>query len=134
MSRATITVPMTLRLTDGGQLVRVRLSYDPADPYAATLDFPTVDPPLRWCFARDLLRDGLRLPAGAGDVQVWPLPDTPHLMALRLSSPDGTATFDVPRDAVIRFVRLAYELVPRWTEPERIDWDTELANLLRTAS
>lgn len=54
------------RFDETGSLVQsdALFSYDPGDPFAATLTLKAFPRDVRWTFARDLLVDGLFEPAG----------------------------------------------------------------------
>jgi hypothetical protein len=110
--------------------VRASLRYDPADPYAIQVLFSaesTGGEAVSWSFARELLVTGLDGPAGIGDVRVWPRDD---LVALALSSPDGTALFEIPRGVLVRFLHRTCVLVPRGRETAYLDLDGTVARLL----
>lgn len=68
------------------------LRWDPADPWAVTLDFPQVR---RWLFGWELLLDATGLAGRAGDGDVRIRRATAHLHELDLASPDGTCTLRV---------------------------------------
>lgn len=133
----TVEVETSLRLVapDASMLpVRASLRYDPADPYAVHILFHADSAggeSVSWSFARELLITGLDEPAGMGDVRVWPW-TTPggDFVALALSSPDGNALFEVPRNVLVRFLRRTYVVVPRGHETEQIDLDATVNRLL----
>ncbi|MER6115805.1 SsgA family sporulation/cell division regulator [Streptomyces sp. NPDC001743] len=108
-----------------------RLRYDATDPYAVhlSLGVPAAEAVV-WVFARELLAEGLRRPAGLGDVLVFPrhrcLPDT---MRIVLRTPAGAALVELPASEVARFRRDADALVPPGTESAYVDIDSELALL-----
>ena len=54
------------RFDETGSLVQsdALFSYDPSDPFAATLTLKASPRDVRWTFARDLLIDGVFEPAG----------------------------------------------------------------------
>lgn len=108
------------------------LRYDPADPYAVHVSFyAKTDPePVTWTFARELLAVGLGELTGRGDVRIWPW-HSPRgeFIALSISSPTGSALFEVPRSVLARFLRRTYAAVPRGQEWAHLDIDGELANL-----
>ncbi|EFH28317.1 MULTISPECIES: SsgA family sporulation/cell division regulator, partial [Streptomyces] len=56
--------------------VPATLRYRSTDPLAVCVDFPpevSLDGQgVTWTFARALLEEGLRGPAGGGDVHIWP--------------------------------------------------------------
>lgn len=112
--------------------------YDPRDPWALTLEFPTAFPecvclfgclcePIRWQFGRDLLAAGLRGRAGEGDVQV-----RPHLdrVAIRLQVNDEGGVLTAPATDVERFLATTYAWVPPGEESNHVDVDTVVARLL----
>lgn len=134
---AAVHVEVAFRLVvpDGPVLpVRACLRYDPADPYAVHVVFqggPAGE--VSWSFARQLLMDGLREPAGMGDVRAWPWQgvDGP-VIALALSSPDGHALFELPRGVLSDFVTRTLVAVPFGTEDRHLDLDAAVAALLGT--
>lgn len=133
----TIEVDTSMRLVapDFATLaVRASLRYDQRDPYAVHVVFhPDGDggESISWSFARELLATGLTEPSGIGDVRVWPW-STPRgeAIALALSSPDGNALFEVPRNVLTRFLRRTYGVVPRGREADHLDVDAALTRLL----
>jgi hypothetical protein len=109
------------------------LRYDPADPYAVHLSFDHDESyeTVTWSFARELLATGLDEPAGIGDLRLFPWRGPRgEFIALSLSSPDGSALFEVARSVLARFLRRTYAAVPRGQETEHLDIDGALAWLL----
>jgi hypothetical protein len=132
----TVEVETSLRLVapDATTLpVRASLRYDPADPYAVHMVFygESAAEAVGWSFARELLVAGLDEPAGIGDVRVWPWA-TPQadLVALALSSPEGNALFEVPRDVLVRFLSCTYMVVPRGEETDYLNLDAAVTRFL----
>jgi hypothetical protein len=133
---ATVTAELALRLVlpDSPSLpVLATLRYDPADPYAICVSFHTgsdgsgVD----WCFARQLLTDGVSRPVGEGDVRVWPTIREGHrLISLSLTSPSGSALFETSIGDVVEFLTRSYAAVPTGSESDFVDMDAELALLM----
>jgi hypothetical protein len=122
-ARAVVT--MRLLAPDAtGIPVRCVLRYEPADPYAVHLVFHTDGPEgeaIHWSFARDLLAAGLSTPSGVGDVRVWPWTTLAgESIALALSSPDGQAVLEAPREPVSRFLDVAYAAVPAGAESRHL--------------
>lgn len=107
-----------------------RWSYDPADPYAITLAFRAeCDRWVAWSFARDLIVEGLREPAGLGDVRVRPdRKDPPEILVIELESPDGYAVVEMAYEDAAAFVTMTNEIVPHGTE--RIDIDAFIAEII----
>jgi hypothetical protein len=115
--------------------VRATLTFDRADPFAVVATFYVGHVsrviPVCWTFARDLLDDGVREPAGEGDVTVRPDDsDGPAAVVLRLASPEGTAVLRADRDAVTDFLAATFALVPRGAETAHLDIDAAIAALL----
>jgi Streptomyces sporulation and cell division protein, SsgA len=135
-SRVQVEVSLSLVVPEGSALpVQASLRYEPMDPYAVHVVFHAGGeepcPEVSWSFARQLLVDGLNEPAGLGDVRVWPwLGDDGPVAALALSSPDGHALFEVPRESLEDFVARTYSQVPLGAESRYLDLDATLANLL----
>ena len=136
----SVSSELQLRLVVPGAAslpVRAGLDYDITDPYAVTVSFHTGNGApggdvVQWTFARQLLSDGVTVPAGEGDVQVWP--STGHsgeaVVCLSLSSPSGRALFEVPLPDLVEFLGRTYEAVPTGAESDHVDVDAELALLL----
>lgn len=116
-----------------GPPLRASLRYDPADPYAVHIVFHggVADDSVTWSFARSVLTAGLDEPAGLGDVRVWPW-STPRgdYIALSVSSPDGSALFEVHRGVLVRFLDRSYAEVPYGHESDQLDVDAAVARLL----
>jgi len=122
------------RFDETGSLVQsdALFSYDPSDPFAATLTLKASPRDVRWTFARDLLIDGLFEPAGEGDVVVFPFldPETGSAVTvLGLRSPGGEFMAQVPKQALQAFVRAMLDSVPLGAESDLIDLD-RLVDLL----
>ncbi|MEV0173655.1 SsgA family sporulation/cell division regulator [Streptomyces sp. NPDC050803] len=94
------------------------LRYASVDPLAVHIDFPpevSLDGEgVSWTFARTLLADGLRGPAGAGDVHIWPCGRARTV--LELHSPYGLALLQFDTSALERFVLRTYAVVPAGQE------------------
>jgi hypothetical protein len=129
-------LPLRLVVPGAASLpVRADMLYDPEDPYAVQVSFHTgngaTGDVVQWTFARQLLSDGLALPAGEGDVQVWPSSSSgASVVCLSLSSPSGRALFEVPLSELAEFLGRTYEAVPTGAESAHVDVDAELALLL----
>ena len=122
------------RFDESGSLVQsdALFSYDPSDPFAATLTLKAFPRDVRWTFARDLLIDGLFEPAGEGDVVVFPFldPETASAVTvLELRSPSGGFMAQLPQQELQAFVRAMLDSVPLGAESDLIDLD-RLVDLL----
>lgn len=137
MSTRPVTVMnrLDLRLVVPGSTslpVAADFRYDSSDPYAVHLGFHTgANETVEWTFARQLLTDGVTVPVGEGDVQVWPgQSGTRACVNLALSSPSGRAMFEVPLAELVEFLSQSYAAVPTGSESDYVDVDAELALLL----
>ncbi|MES4892932.1 SsgA family sporulation/cell division regulator [Streptomyces sp. NPDC096012] len=93
--------------------VSATLRYTTDDPLAVFVDFPAEaaleGEEVTWTFARALLDQGLRAPAGHGDVQIWP---SGHARTvLEFHSPHGLALLQFQASALRRFLLRTYETV-----------------------
>jgi hypothetical protein len=135
-SSTTVSAELGLRLVVPDRTtvpLLAGLEYAADDPYAIRMAFHVGDgDPVEWIFARELLTVGIVRRAGDGDVQVWPTgPDEDDgTLNLALSSPFGNARFVVPLSPLADFLHRTYKVVPAGREPEFIDIDAELENLL----
>ncbi|MYT71733.1 MULTISPECIES: SsgA family sporulation/cell division regulator [unclassified Streptomyces] len=102
------------------------VSYDSADPLAVTMVFGTDgERPVRWVLSRDLLADGLTGSVGEGDVRLWPVHDHDGgltSLCVRLGNLH-TALIEFDAEPVANWLSRTYELVPRGTELDGVDWD-----------
>ncbi|MCG0063536.1 MULTISPECIES: SsgA family sporulation/cell division regulator [Streptomyces] len=93
--------------------VRATLRYTADDPLAVFVDFPAEaalhGEEVTWTFARALLDQGLRAPAGHGDVQIWPYGRTRTV--LEFHSPHGMALLLFPASTLRRFLVRTYQVV-----------------------
>ena len=134
---ATVHAEIELRLVvPGGPSLPVLagLGYSADDPWAVRVAFHTggeANGVVEWLFARELLTDGVGRAVGEGDVRVWPsTKDGARLVHLAMSSPSGSALFELQRDALVEFLQQTYLAVPTGCEDERVDLDSEIAALL----
>jgi hypothetical protein len=133
VSEVRTAVTLRLVVPRADVLLDASLRYDRDDPYAVHLSFPTSPgrEPIEWIFARSLVADGLSVPAGDGDVRIWPSPEDPDGPGyIELCSPSGRAVFAAPHHALVTFLRRTVDLVPPGCESERFDVDAELDLLL----
>ncbi|PSM44074.1 SsgA family sporulation/cell division regulator [Streptomyces dioscori] len=88
--------------------VPVALRYDPeTDPRRVHIMLPGHH---EWVFARDLLEQGLRAPAAAGDVRIWPCGRVQAVMEFH--SATGVAVVQFEAKTLIRFLRRTYTATP----------------------
>ncbi|MFE9428613.1 SsgA family sporulation/cell division regulator [Kitasatospora sp. NPDC006697] len=118
----------------GGLTVPVpaTLAYRSAEPYAVRLELSVgAGEPVRWVFARELLRTGLRRAVGDGDVSVRPgTGELADRVVLTLVGEDSTGRLRVGRADLRRFLRRTEELVPAGREHEHLDLDALIGRLL----
>ena len=108
--------PARARLITGEERERpvpAKLRYSSTDPLAVHIDFPgevSLDGHgATWTFARSLLEEGLRGPAGDGDVHIWPC--GPERTVVELHSPYGMALLQFDTAALNRFLLRTYAVV-----------------------
>ncbi|MGO9081048.1 MAG: SsgA family sporulation/cell division regulator [Streptosporangiaceae bacterium] len=134
-SSATVSAELGLSLVvpeHGAVPLVASMYYSADDPFAIRMAFHVgMDEPVEWIFARDLLSSGMHGPAGEGDVQVWPSRGrTGEVLNLALSSPFGEAHFEAPLSETAAFLRRAFDMIGAGREPEYMDLDGELDDLL----
>ncbi len=130
-----VTTDLSLHLVvPGGAALPVGADfrYEACDPYAVHVGFRTgSEEVVEWTFARQLLVEGVTHPVGEGDVQVWPSADEgSRAVCLSLSSPSGSALFEIPLNGLVEFLTRTYTAVPTGSESEHVDLDAELALLV----
>jgi hypothetical protein len=134
-SSTTVSTELSLRLVVPGSTtvpLLATVEYAADDPFAMRVAFHVGDDdPVEWIFARELLTVGIVRRVGDGDVQVWPAETRDRtLVNIGLSSPFGDALFEVPLSPLADFLHQTYEIVPAGREPEFVDIEAELDNLL----
>ncbi|MFJ9154874.1 SsgA family sporulation/cell division regulator [Streptomyces sp. NPDC102270] len=112
----TLQQPTGARLitaADQELAVPATLRYTSAEPPAVHIDFPphvTVDgEATTWTFARTLLGEGLRGPAGLGNVRVRPA--GPAHTSVEFHAPQGVAVLRFPTADLTRFLARTYTVV-----------------------
>jgi hypothetical protein len=84
--------------------VPVVLRYDPeTDPRSVRVGLPGTH---EWTVSRALLEQGLRAPAGSGDVRVWPCGRVQAVVELH--SAQGVSVVQFETKALLRFLRRTY--------------------------
>jgi hypothetical protein len=84
--------------------VPVVLRYDPeSDPRAVRIGLPG---PHEWTFDRALLEQGLRAPAGSGEVRVWPCGRVQAVVEFH--SEQGVSVVQFETKTIMRFLRRTY--------------------------
>ncbi|MFC5217728.1 SsgA family sporulation/cell division regulator [Streptomyces coerulescens] len=86
--------------------VPVVLRYDPeSDPRSVRIGLPGREAH-EWTFSRSLLEQGLRAPAGSGDVRVWPCGRVQAVVEFH--SAQGVSVVQFETKALMRFLRRTY--------------------------
>lgn len=106
--------------------------YDPAEPFAITILFHTREMVRPWTFSRELLILGQSAPVGDGDVRIWPAMDVDGVpvVAVRLSSPDGSILVEALAQDVQGFLAASIATVPRGAESRHLDLDALIEEIL----
>lgn len=133
--RTTVTRELTVHLTAPGDAciaLPVVLRYDLGDPYAVHATFHTgQDEGVSWVFARELLSQGVRQPAGDGDVRVWPSWGVAgEMIFISLTSPDGEALLQAPVRDVVDFLARTNGVCAQGRERDHLDLDGAIEALL----
>ncbi|ANS65806.1 cell division protein [Streptomyces lincolnensis] len=90
------------------EAVPVMLRYDPeTDPRSVRVGLPGTD---EWTFSRALLEQGLRAPAGSGEVRVWPCGRVQAVVEFH--SAQGVSVVQFETKALLRFLRRTYTATP----------------------
>ncbi|MGW6917991.1 SsgA family sporulation/cell division regulator [Kitasatospora sp. NPDC054939] len=112
-------------------LVRARLRYDPAEPYAVFLDCHTdLGRPITWTFARDLLAAGTKGRSGTGSVRIHPAADGgSEALLISLTGEGQTVVLRAPTARVLAFLADTERVVPFGREHGRLDLDGLLRRL-----
>ena len=111
--------------------VDATLEYDVTDPYAVHLLIAAGEGTVRWSFSRELLTEGVKAPAGEGDVRIIPVGGrAERRVRVVLTSPDGAATLEAPLAEMVEFLTATYEAVPSGSESDLLDVDALVAQLL----
>jgi hypothetical protein len=105
-ARAHIITETAVPLIDELQAVPVTLRYDPdGDPRCVAVRLPGAGG-REWRFDRRLLEEGLRSPAGSGEVRVWPCGRVQTIVEFH--SAQGVSVVQFERQALLRFLRRTY--------------------------
>jgi hypothetical protein len=121
-----ISATFAMKFAGGEQddVITATLRYNVLEPFAVTASFAMEDAPaVQWVMARDLLREGVALPTGMGDVRISP---DERGMFIELHSPSGRAVLQGPLEPVVDFVARMYQAVPEHRELEFFSVDAEL--------
>ena len=131
----TTTVRATVPFISGesqSELLAGELVFDHTDPYAVAMHLEARSGTVVWTFARELLAEGLYVPTGSGDVQVWPCLSVSGdaVVIIELCSPDGLALLQAPSRLVHDFIARTYDVVPEGEETVHLEMDALISQLL----
>jgi sporulation and cell division protein SsgA len=102
-ARAHIVTDADL-LQEEQEAVPVVLRYDPdTDPRSVRIRLPGAH---EWTFSRSLLEQGLRAPAGSGEIRVWPCGRVQAVVEFH--SAQGVSVVQFETKALMRFLRRTY--------------------------
>src|SRR6478752_4903998 len=107
--------------------VDAELRYSCDDPFAVQM-LLSVDqsPAISWVFGRELLMTGVSMPAGIGDVQVYPTHDG---VIIELRSGGAVATLLGHIPDFREFTNATAELVPLGSEMDHYSLDPDLSSI-----
>ncbi len=118
------TFAMSFAGGDAEPAILASLHFSMLEPFAVTASFTLPDAPaVKWVMARDLLREGIALPTGIGDIRIYPCDEG---LFIELHSPSGRAVLRGPMEPVVDFVARIYQAVPESREQEFFSLDAEL--------
>ncbi|MGV9451865.1 SsgA family sporulation/cell division regulator [Streptomyces sp. NPDC003635] len=103
-ARAHIVTDTDVRVQEDRDAVPVVLRYDPdLDPRAVRFGLPGAH---EWTCDRSLLEQGLRAPAGSGEIRVWPCGRVQAVVEFH--SAQGVSVVQFDSKALLRFLRRTY--------------------------
>jgi hypothetical protein len=143
-SHGTVSAEQDLRLIGPDNLIvplTAGLHYSRQDPYAVRMSLDAGrDKPVEWSLSRDLLAAALHAREGIGDVRAWPSGEREKgagteqkILNIELGPPDGYARFEASAAGIEEFLAQTYEMVPGGQEPDFLNLDAELTELLNQA-
>ncbi|MFC7306171.1 SsgA family sporulation/cell division regulator [Streptomyces monticola] len=97
---------------DGQRALRVALRYDPSsEAHDVRIALPGSPPEKNvsgkeWALPRELLEQGLRSPAGSGDIRVWPCGRVQ--VVVEFHAPGGVTVLQFDCVPLMRFLRRTY--------------------------
>ena len=118
---------MVLLGDHGVEPVSAEFRYQRRDPLAVEMRLSIArNPPVSWMFGRDLLIEGLRRPAGVGDVRIYPVHES---VIIELRSAAGKAVLLSYLPDIEGFVQHIVSAVPVGAEIAHDDIERELLEL-----
>lgn len=112
--------------------MRAKFRFDPDMASVITVEFlPGRGPGLLWHIGRELLHLGVSSMSGSGDVRMWPtLPGVRPSSWLLLESEEVEALFELPTEALARWLDATYRIVSAEAEMDGLNWDGFIRELL----
>jgi hypothetical protein len=126
VARAGVTTAFPLVSVSGAaeEPVTATLRYSPREPFLVRASFRlTGGRTVEWVLSRELLREGVVMAAGIGDIRFFPGDDG---LLLELRSHQGRAFLYGEIEPVMSFVDAVYALVPDGDEDRFYSLDAEI--------
>ncbi len=128
-SPVTVVLPMVSVTGSAEESVTTTLQYSAAEPFLVRANFRlrggrSVD----WVLSRELIREGVVMAAGIGDIRFFPGDDG---LLIELRSHQGRAFLFGELQPMVEFVARMYAVVPDGAEDRFYSIDDELAELDR---
>jgi hypothetical protein len=113
-----------------------RWSYRADDPFAVMMSISRPSGRwIDWLLSRDLLIEGLAIPAGIGDVRLTPFTDEEFdVLEVRIGDDEGFASLEFDRDLIERFLEATFDIVPAGAESAVIDVEAEIEKITNTCA
>lgn len=121
------TTEMILISDPGLPPVNAEFRYRSDDPFAVQM-LLSIDqsPAISWVFGRELMLEGVRGPAGMGDVQIFPVHDG---TVVELRSGEQSARLLAHTPDLMEFLDCTVEMVPTGSESAYFEVESDLRNL-----
>lgn len=124
LSRNVTTLVTRDGILDANPVV---FSYDRRDPFAVTLNVASGETKVEWVFSRDLLKDGLTMVVGEGDLLIYP---DEGAVVIEMYTADSELRLECARRGVQSFVAGMYEAVPEESVSVSDELDRVLEEIL----
>jgi hypothetical protein len=113
-----------------------RWSYRADDPFAVMMSISRPSGRwIDWLLSRDLLIEGLAIPAGIGDVRLTPFTDEEFdVLEVRIGDDEGFASLEFDRDLIERFLDATFDIVPAGAESAVIDVEAEIEKITNSCA
>lgn len=113
-----------------------RWSYRSDDPFAVTMSISRPSGRwIDWLLSRDLLMEGLVVPAGIGDVRLTPFTDGEFdVLEVRIGDDEGFASLEFDRDLIERFLEATLDIVSAGAESAMIDVEAEIEKITNSST